>query len=151
VLTANPTDLTNPQRASRTESSSSIIEIRAGLATQEHRRHSGAALLYVGILYFGINWRERSVRTRVPSTRSTAFASGKRPRVHHWLPRRVSNCSLVVSISLNPRNLGFTRPVFVAATKPTPVIEAEHRFRERRREWSGQEFVDALKGLVLAL
>src|SRR5208282_3724514 len=35
VLTANPTDLTSPQSASRTDSSSSIIEIRGGSATQQ--------------------------------------------------------------------------------------------------------------------
>src|SRR5271169_4861334 len=53
TFTANPTDLRNPQRASRTDSSSSTIEIRAGAATEEITSSGG-----IDLLYLGIKWQE---------------------------------------------------------------------------------------------
>src|SRR5258707_10468809 len=49
AFTANPTDLSNPQRASRTDSSSSTIEIRRGAATQENDLDCGKDPLYLGM------------------------------------------------------------------------------------------------------
>src|SRR5260221_7241956 len=48
ALTANPTDLSNPQRASRTDSSSSTTEIR-WTATQQNDHFYGTYLLYLRI------------------------------------------------------------------------------------------------------